>query len=289
VKSLKIIAGALALAALHAAPVQAAKQFGTKEAVTINPAKAYVFFRATSKLPPVLLREVNEVERAAYEQERERAFVKAHAAYEKKLARWPGELAEYRKMPPAQRRMSTEPAKPRDFTLATFSYPPRELRNLIVVAPRLFTKDKPNYSYLVEVDPGAIRLYGIMGVATGAHAGICLCMGSVKFEAAAGKITDMGEIQRPRSEAIIAGDKKAAAVPSSLPSFRIVPPSAAMPVPARLAGLPVVQADYRAAGKMSNDLGLMIDRVPAMEGVLAYQRDTVVDVKAQGAGATGSR
>ncbi|HLL31602.1 MAG TPA: hypothetical protein VK403_11445, partial [Allosphingosinicella sp.] len=65
----------------------------------------------------------------------------------------------------------------------------------------------------------------------------------------------------------------------SRPSHALTPPDPAMPRPARLSGLPVVAADLRAAGKMPNYFGIEIDRLPAVPGVLAYERDKVVDVK----------
>jgi len=59
--------------------------------------------------------------------------------------------------------------------------------------------------------------------------------------------------------------------------MRVEPADSSTYVPARLASLPRVQASYRAAGKVDNFFGVMIDRLTALPGVLAYRRDEVVD------------
>ena len=45
------------------------------------------------------------------------------------------------------------------------------------------------------------------------------------------------------------------------------------------------RADWRAAGKIDNFYGLLIGRMPPVPGVLAYERDTVIDLKTASASA----
>ena len=56
--------------------------------------------------------------------------------------------------------------------------------------------------------------------------------------------------------------------------------AAADPVPASLAALPREAAAYRAAGKIDNFFGVMIERLTALPGVLSYRRDEVIDERA---------
>ena len=51
-------------------------------------------------------------------------------------------------------------------------------------------------------------------------------------------------------------------------------------LPASLKSFPSAQADFQAVGKMSNFFGIAIARMPAIPGVLGYQRDKVIDLKA---------
>ena len=61
-----------------------------------------------------------------------------------------------------------------------------------------------------------------------------------------------------------------------LTAMRVAPEES--PVPSSLASMPRGPAQYRAAGKIDNFFGVMVDRLTALPGVLAYQRDQVIDV-----------
>jgi hypothetical protein len=50
------------------------------------------------------------------------------------------------------------------------------------------------------------------------------------------------------------------------------------PVDARLAGMTVRPATFRPVGKSPNYYGLAITRMPAMPGVMRYDRDRTVDL-----------
>ncbi|HEX8621631.1 MAG TPA: hypothetical protein VF718_06635 [Allosphingosinicella sp.] len=272
----RLFAAALA-AVLLAAPASAAKdQFDAKTPVVVDPARSYIFFRAR-KAPVRFLREVDAQERAAYDQERAAAYEKAYAKYTKKLAQWRKSEAQWRDSEPTARHRIERLPRPVALTPETFDYPPPEADNwLMVKGGTRFSEGEEGSSYLIAVEPGTYILYGQITDTENGPIGTCLCMGSVKFAAPAGKIVDIGEIEYPRVEAAKADLEGKV---RSRPSHRLVPPDAAQPRPARLAGLPVVPADLRAANKLPNYFGIEIDRLPAVAGVLAYERDRVVDVK----------
>ncbi len=52
-------------------------------------------------------------------------------------------------------------------------------------------------------------------------------------------------------------------------------------LPSSLQNTPSEIADFRATGKINNFFGLTIDRMPEIDGVLAYSRDRVIDLKAK--------
>ena len=274
----KILAGALLVALLPAAPAYSAKdQINQKDPVVVDPAKSYIFFRSKRKAAVRFLREVDARELAEHEAARAAAYEKAHSKYLKKLAEWKRDQAAWQDASSAQRTRMPRPDKPAKLTPETFAYPAPEADNWLTVkaSPR-FVEDENGSSYLIAVEPGTYILYGQITDTENGPIGTCLCMGSVKFAAAAGQVVDLGKIDYPRVEAAKADLEGKL---RSRPSHALTPPDPAMPRPARLSGLPVVAADLRAAGKMPNYFGIEIDRLPAVPGVLAYERDKVVDVK----------
>ncbi len=56
-------------------------------------------------------------------------------------------------------------------------------------------------------------------------------------------------------------------------------PVAGAAIDPRLAGYAIVPAELRAAGRFPNYYGLQIDRMTPIPGVLAYERDRIIDVK----------
>jgi hypothetical protein len=132
-----------------------------------------------------------------------------------------------------------------------------------------FSSGGEGKTYLRAVQPGSYILYGNIGVGNnGAHVGVCLCMGSLRFEVPPGQIVDLGQILYPRF------------AESTRPwGVAVVPFESPMIVPAALAGLPRIPAEFRAAPKLPNYFGVEIDRHDPMPGVLAYERDIPIDVR----------
>lgn len=228
------------------------RQIGERDAVTLAPARAYIFYRSPQKATLLFVRIPNEADRAEHAVARTAALARAQEAQRRRRVLCQPD-------PSAQRcrRLLAEPA----LTDESFDYPPVLDRNLVLVArnPPFSTETNNSYTYLVEVPPGRYVFYGQTDVA--ANVGLCLCMGSLSFEVPAGQIIDLGSIAALTIQANLSDPA----------------------LPARLSGLPVTRADYRAAGKMPNFLSLYIGRHPEVPGVLRYERDVVIDARS-GAG-----
>lgn len=136
-----------------------------------------------------------------------------------------------------------------------------------------------SFTYLIEVEPGEYTYLGPMIVTThGPAPGECYCMGSVKFEARAGQITSLGDFL-----SLGWADRKALMQTTidhaSLPDRPAVPTD--WSVPESLAQYPYAKAQLRAAGRRDNFFNALVGRIPPVPGVLAYDRDVVIDLIAQ--------
>ncbi|MGQ0559016.1 MAG: hypothetical protein ACT4OE_05440 [Sphingosinicella sp.] len=267
-----------------AAPAATRNQIGEREAFTIEPNKAYIFFRSERRLPYQLLREVTPAQRAAHESERNAAFVRARRSYERNLALW---QERQRGCAGSQAGQCSAP-RPTPVTEATFTYPPPEMDNFVAISdrPRLTAEENGWSGYLVAVDPGTYILYGqLMAVPNAASFGTCVCMGAVKFEARGGGVTYVGEVGMAPEEIIGRPDLENFRVG---PLMTVTPFAPSMPMPPQLAGRPVVPAQLHAADRMPNFFGVLISRLAPVPGVLAYERDRVIDLAGQGETASGN-
>jgi hypothetical protein len=117
-------------------------------------------------------------------------------------------------------------------------------------------------------------------------------MGTVAFDAKAGEITDVGSVMVSATDALIyprmlekAKQEDVEGLRSgAITMMRLTPSSGTMPVDPRLASYKIVPATYRAAGPVPNYYGVQVDRLTAIPGVLAYDRDKIVDVASGPAG-----
>ncbi|HWU54626.1 MAG TPA: hypothetical protein VN175_03930 [Rhizomicrobium sp.] len=144
---------------------------------------------------------------------------------------------------------------------------------------------------LVAVKPGIYVLGGMTAAnwastETGAMVA-SLCMGTVKFEAKPGTITDMGTV-------LLALDNRTTDIPelakyvtgkeNELNFTNIVgvrPAQSSTAVPAAVAGLSVIQADYYAMPAFPNYARAALSRLAPLPGVLDYDKNgDVVDLKA---------
>lgn len=135
-----------------------------------------------------------------------------------------------------------------------------------------------SFTYLTEVEPGEYTYLGPMIVTThGPAPGECYCMGSVKFVAKAGQITSLGDFLSlgwADREALM----QTTIDPASIPDRPAVPTD--WSVPDSLAQYPHAKAELRAVGRRDNFFNALVGRIPPVPGVLAYDRDAVIDLVA---------
>jgi hypothetical protein len=143
---------------------------------------------------------------------------------------------------------------------------------------------------LVAVKPGTYILGGLTASnwATTDVGGMIasLCMGTVKFEAKAGVVTDLGTI-------LVALDNRPTNIPelakyvmgkeTELNFTNIVairPAQSSSPPPQAFAELAPLPADYRAMSAFPNYSGAALSRIAPLPGVLDYDKDgDVIDLK----------
>lgn len=147
----------------------------------------------------------------------------------------------------------------------------------------LYEKGSAEKFSVIEAAPGT---YMVVGTSVGGALQMCFCLGTVKFEAKPGVVTDMGSFLMGKKNHT-SGIPELDAEPKwgifgswVIASLAVRPAAVGAPVPASLNAVPHVIADYRAVGKLTNHYGLTIDRLPPVPGALAYDDDTVIDLKA---------
>lgn len=252
------------------------KSIGDKPTVQLDPTQGHILLRSSRQMPLYLMRMPSVEDQAAYDALRAEAFAEARGKYAKKLASY-----EAARKAAAPGQGGSAPDKPVEPTAANFEFTPFGMMAPVSIGPlNRFAKGEGGAStYLQAVTPGRYRVYGpIMPGANGAIVGACYCMGSVSFEAKAGEVVDVSVLAELDGEAtpdgapLFVGERKPGATPP--------------PVDPRLAGMTVRPARFRPVGKIPNYFGLAITRLPAMPGVMRYDRDRVVDLTADaGAGA----
>ncbi|MEL7318643.1 MAG: hypothetical protein AAFN04_08385 [Pseudomonadota bacterium] len=264
----------------HARPIDEDDFVAGKE--TILDDKGYLFLSTPSRWVGTLIKEPNADDVARYKDAYEEAFAEATERYEKDYARYLKRMEK----PKTDRPMPKEPVKPeRD----TFRIIPIEQFMAIRFGPtNVFSKGDGAWSYLEEIDPGMYTWYGPIFVSTAqGPVGLCYCMGTVKFEVRAGEITNLGNslYALPKWEDDPIAPPLAIGEPMGLGSVTVNLPTESSPVaydlPASLEGQPSRNPEYFAVGKINNFYGRMVGRMAPIEGVLAYDRDRVIDVKAE--------
>ena len=151
-----------------------------------------------------------------------------------------------------------------------------------------FSKKGEELTFILPAKPGTY-VVGAVGWVGGAYAflGNCLCLGTVKFEAKPGVITDLGTFTAARDDIPTTIPQlqkyvRATDTIDPVPVITLLQPFAdGMSVPAEVSSLPKSAADYRAAGSFPNYFGAIVDRLPPIPGVLDYDKDgRVVDLNA---------
>ncbi|MBX7492282.1 hypothetical protein K3163_03565 [Qipengyuania sp. 1NDW9] len=282
----KLIAAASASLALAAAAPAAAQEVEydaieeknlLKGKASIEADKGYILLTLPARGNGIFVKTPDADDIAEYNEEWEEKYEKAAERYAKKLKSYEQQLEYWERQ---RRKRTARPEKPEEVTRETFSIGDIERRMLVSFGPQyVFSKDtdgEKSYSYMIQVEPGTYTYYGpIFLMPNGQTMGTCYCMGSVKFEVGAGEITDLGTFMAQDW----ASDEDMQMATVGYEPMGRDPQPVEYPTFASLADYNVVPADLRAAGKMNNFFGILIGRHPPVEGVLAYDRDRVIDVK----------
>lgn len=257
----------------------------------LDPATGYILLHGPGRQGGTFIRVPDAEDLEAFRKERAEAFAKAEKRYQKKLSSWENEA----KVAAAQKKAA--PAKPAAPDEASFSIGDIEARTALQFGPDFaYIKDKANerYSYAMAVKPGTYIWYGPVLFDPGqGFVGLCYCMGSVRFEVKPGVVTNVGNFL---TAAPLAEQQKSAPLldirhNGGWTGFKVEVPTASVPVdygvPASLDKWPVEQAVFTASGKFNNIYGVMVSRLPPVPGVLAYDRDRVIDAKSGAPVASG--
>lgn len=249
----------------------------------IEPDSGYIFVSGPFRQNALLLRLPDDATVAAYEKDWAEALAKVQKKYPGKLKNWESRAEVARQ---TKGRMPEKPIEP---TAENFAIGAIELRDPVSFGPQyVFAKSESphSYSYLTKVKPGRYAYYGPIFVAGGgAMAGFCYCMGTVAFEVKPGVITDTGNFflvgpgldpDFPQTGPL-AGSEAGLYRPQNLGAEH---GPLRFGVPDSLKAFPYAEADFRAYGKLDNFYGLSVSRMPPIPGVLAYDRDKIVDLKA---------
>ncbi|HEV2563050.1 MAG TPA: hypothetical protein VGT78_13005 [Rhizomicrobium sp.] len=153
--------------------------------------------------------------------------------------------------------------------------------------------DKDGEELLIEiVEPGQYVLGGMSATNWAMKSrGVMiasLCMGTLKFDAKPGVLTDLGTIfvvhddqptTIPELSKVVSGRPRGfGSVPYDV---AVRPASVSTNIPDALKNLPIIAANYYAVGAFPNYLGAMLTRLAPVPGVLDYDKDgNVVDLKA---------
>ena len=250
--------------------------------VSRDPNAGYILVHSQSRIYGTFLRVPDDATRDAYQKDWEEAFAKAKKKYESALSSWEisAKLARQTK--------AKVPEKPVEPTRENFSIGPIETRDMISFGPMyVFSKTDTRFDYLTAVKPGTYIYYGMVMAAPNMPAGgICNCMGSVKFEVKPGVVTDLGNFlyaapkpEAPFDYATLQARKWAEERKAKGKDVPAINTEITFGLPTSLKDWPSEKAEFSASGKVNNFFLLPITRMAPVPGVLAYRRDTVIDVK----------
>lgn len=243
--------------------------------VTLDPAKGYVLLRSEVQTPMYLMKVPTAEDQATYDKLRADAFAEARTKYVRKLASWQRDKDAAART--SGMRVGERPIEP---TEQNFEFTAFGLLAAVGIGPTNRFAKKGVSTYLQEVTPGTYRVYGFLTAQPGvAPTGNCFCMGSIKFDVKAGEIIDLGAIGKAEPADRPVGDSSYPMLMAANQKL-FVPAGTDMPLDPRLADAKIVPAAFKPAGKLPNYFGLTILRVPAIPGVMRYERDRIVDLTA---------
>ena len=288
-KIAKLTMGTAAVALIiAAAPVLAADdlpkiEFETavmkdRERVSLDPSKAYILLQSPVAIPATFFKVPTDDEREIVSNLRAAELAEAREKWVKKKKRYDTLKAQRAKI--GKSYTVEEPEEP---TEANFPYPAPEQGMMFSVGPlNRFDKGDGLSLYLQEVPPREYIYYGTTNLGFGA----CACMGTVKFDAAPGAITAI------RYDAVWLDEKGNEVMRGKMPDgvdtndqlvrvAMIIEPVDEAAYDPRLPRDWIRQAELTPVSFVPNWMGAEVNRVAPIPGVLAYDRDEVIDVRAE--------
>jgi hypothetical protein len=277
-----VIGAALALGAATVAaarPIEQAQLEKGKEQIAAD--TGYIYLTAPGRFAGSFIRVPDAADLEEYRKARAEAFAQSITKYEKDLERWTKRKASLR---PGEK-LPEQPEKPVE---ASFAFASVEQFFASSFGPTfVFSKERGSYAYLEALKPGTYIWYGPVFLGQQGYLGQCYCMGTVKFAVAPGVITNLGNMlfALPRWE-----EDRGAPTPqirenSGLNGFVVDLPQQSgtvdLAMPSALAAYPSVVPEFSAVGKINNFYGQMVARIAPIDGVIAYDRDRVIDLRAQ--------
>ena len=279
----------VAFQSLSAKPTRELREIRSGEPVTIRSDKAYFLLRFADRpgvweFEPVFLRIPASREMEDYRAAKLAAFTAEKPELEKSRQR----LMDQKAAAEANgERFSGEiPAPP---SLSTYNFIYTRSNNVTSLASsKFFSKSGNERIYLIEAPAGEYVLYGLTYANGRAGLYVCMCLGTVGFEAKAGQVTNLGEflsdVAKMRSKVpeleAESGFGPSTDTPLPLAVAAVKPAQAGSSVPDAFRGLPVKAADYHAVGRFLEPRTGGINRLVPIPGVLSYDGDgRVIDVK----------
>lgn len=266
-----------------------AKPVADTKAVTLDPARSYIIVQTPGPIPMVFIRQSERADVDDYLQRRKAALVKAHARWVRRHTAWVDYVnlyKKYKKEPVEGLRYAPPENEPIEPTEANLTFRPIELENIISIGPiNRFAKSDLRSTYITEVTPGTYSFYGSILIVPNQTSGVCMCMGTVKFEVKAGQIVHIGTIRPSLADAQAKAKAEGKPVPKDdfdlpdeLSTIVWNVPVAGDSIDPRLAGYKIDPAKLIPGGRFANYYGLTIDRVSAIPGVFSYDRGKQLDL-----------
>jgi len=271
---------------------KAVKAVWDKPNIALDPAKSYLIVQTSSdasySFPITLIRLPDQADIDDYRQRRAAALKKAHEKWVTRHATWKTDVANWEHLSKEARSGLQRPAEPVEPTDLNLAFPALDQENMVTIGPfNRFARGNGRSTFLHTVLPGRYAFYGAVNLLNGGATGACMCMGSIQFEVKAGQIVYAGvmgiSVLKERAKAKAEGKepiRNEMDLPESLNSMGWEAPAAGAYIDPRLASYPIVPADLHATGRFPNYFGITIDRLTPIPGVLAYDGDKPVDLKA---------
>lgn len=252
-----------------------------RDEVTLDPDKTYLLVESATLAMPSFVVMPGDEQREDWARQRAEELAEAIEDYPRDMQRYERNLETWQA---TDRRESRRPQMLIEPSEESFPWPDLESRRVLTTGPlnRFFKSDDVSL-WLSEVPPGEYVFYGFGFGPTAIGAGTCMCMGSVEFVVEPGKITAL----RVGSQFLDADGNRQAEAPDGSNStdlmtrqVMLIGPSTQAAYDPRIPSERIVAAEFSPVENLPNWFGGMVARVEPIDGVLDYERDRLIDLRA---------